>query len=617
MSIKRRIGDKKPNRSSSMDNDSMDIQPLNKGVRSVQSVNPIDEKPIDDIPQATKGSGPINAIRNGLSALGGGIGNAIKSGASGLFGLKAIGSFTTSGVSKIADATNLSKKVVVGFLISTLTLGTGTGIMAFSNYHANNLLVKQEDIDDDCAEDLENSKVSVGGGTLDGNAEEYAAKAWAVAKAFGLSDEQAAGMLGNMQQESGMDSTKIEGIYDEPFSMDGPKKRSLISEDGLCNYVTGDLRDKYISSGWTVKSHTTKAGCTMASGSGGSKGSLNSSAYEGGSGHFIPGLGLFQFTGVEASVLYSYAESSSDKDWWDFDLQMAFSFDTTGGYGRATWVETWKSKSVSSPTQAAEDWAINFEGNKHAMEKRKEYAVNWYNKFKGTSGDTAYAQSILALANTIQGGSQSITYAKAAEKCTEADSVANADNSDLARAAVSYAYETKAQGKGNNGTELYQFVHDKLWGSGDIYMSCDRGVATAVRWSGYDDNFPNGNTDTQDIYLHTNSDKWQFVGAFGTEVSFDELQPGDILITTAARKGSAHGHIVLYVSNEVVKEKYPSSTFCFVSASFEERSPGCEVDVSSKGSQFLNQGYHVYRNIKKSEPSQYTDIAKGMNLKDR
>ena len=52
------------------------------------------------------------------------------------------------------------------------------------------------------------------------------------------------------------------------------------------------------------------------------------------------------------------------------------------------------------------------------------------------------------------------------------------------------------------------------------------------------------------------------------------------------------GHIVMYTGNDIIKEKYPNqTTFEFVSASFESRSPGCgDTKDSYKG-----DGYNVYR----------------------
>ncbi len=59
--------------------------------------------------------------------------------------------------------------------------------------------------------------------------------------------------------------------------------------------------------------------------------------------------------------------------------------------------------------------------------------------------------------------------------------------------------------------------------------SCDRFVATVVKYAGYDLSFPNGSTTTQIYYLMSHSDKWTEVTA---DVNHDssKLMPGDIMI---------------------------------------------------------------------------------------
>lgn len=570
-------------------------------VKGVPSVNPVEEPPVDEIPQATSAGGPVGMIHSFLTSASHGVKDLFSK------STKTIAHGVSGGVGKIAAATNLSKPVVGVALSAALALGGVGGLMTYHSYKANEALLRQEDDGDDCAEAVEDSKVTVDAGPS-GTMEEYAAKAWAVAKAIGLSDEQAAGMLGNIEGEAGFDPTTVETIYDEPFDITAPKKAAAVKD--LCAFMRTTLRQKYINSGFHVKAHTTKAGCTIAAGGSGT--GINSSAYEGVDGHFFPGIGLFGFTGPEGNALVEYANSASGYEWWDFDLQMAFIIDETGGYGRAEWLHNWVGQSCSSPEDAASQFNIGFEGNASNFrgDVKGQHARDWYNKFKGTSGDTSYAQSIIALANTIQGGSQSAAYEKEVDECAEAEET-SANNSDLARAAVAYAYETKDEGRGNNGTDLYQFVHDAVYPGDGYYQSCDRGVACAVRWSGTDDDFLAGATDNQDVYL-ADSPNWEFVGTFD-ELGVDNLQPGDILVTIPSRRGSAHGHIVVYVSNEIVKEKYPNSDASFVSASFEERSPGCET----YSGQFQGDGYHVYRNVQKTENSKYTHITDGKNLNDR
>jgi len=195
------------------------------------------------------------------------------------------------------------------------------------------------------------------------------------------------------------------------------------------------------------------------------------------------------------------------------------------------------------------------------------------------------------------------------------------DNSSLAAAAVSFAWETKEMGENNEGTELYRAVKDAVYPGDWIYQSCDRGVATAVAWSGADDNFPVGDTATQDSYLQRSSNNnklWMFVGKY--DQHYTELKPGDILVTTAKRRSEArgktmnHGHIVMYVGKEEVQKKYPNSDAEFVSASYEDRSPGC----GDHPKDYIGDGYYLYRyigNYSGSKKYAYTGTASGISLK--
>lgn len=590
----------------------------NEDQNVVKKVEPIvtDTGDSDAIPRSSGRTGVRGTVSNVL----GGMFQSVKNGFSDLksnfFGLKSVGRVVGSGFEKVGNFLHIPKAAAGVLLVGTVTLGGGAGLLAYLDTVQLDFILRQDGIiEEDCVEEVENMKVSGSDiGDTSGLMREYAEKAWAVGKAIGMTDEQCAGMLGNMQQECSMDPTTIEAIYDEPFNINGPRKSAAASD--LCAYCTTTLRQAYINSGWGINAWTTSQGCTMAyaSNSGGEY-NIASQWYEGTDGHFFPGIGLFGFTGVEGNALVNYAEAGS-KDWWDFDLQMAFIIDTTGGYSRATWVESWvASGGPSSPEEAATEWNINFEGNSGDThgDIRRQNARNWYNELHGTSGDTAYAASIIALADSIQGGALNTSVAQAEDECAEA--MPSYDNSNLAKAAVAYAYETTDEGRGNNGTELYQAVHDAVLAPGDTYyMSCDRGVACAVRWSGADDNFEYQGTSSQDVYLASHPEKWEFVGRWnGSDVTFDELQPGDILITTAARRGGSNGHIVMFVGNENVQAKYPGATGNTVSASLNTRSPGCEAigDGWSVG-----EGYYVYRNIQPEENPQYIDCVAGMDLDD-
>lgn len=602
------------------------VMPENQAVKGVKSVNPIKDSPdqMDSMSVSgggTSGSGgsyggPINAIRNTLSAAGAGITNFVKDGFRSFkdsgFGTKKLLSVSSAGLDKVSGFLHIPK-AAAGVLTASLLFGTvGTGITMYQQSSFTNHLVRQEDLDDedDCLEDVAAVKSSPSMGDTGGMAEEYAIKAWGVGKAIGMSDAQCAAMLGNMNEESHLDPTTIETIYDEPFNIKGARKQAAIAD--LCAFTTTAMRAAYLKSGYMVRDWTTSSGCHMSGGGSGTR--INSEAYEGTDGHFFPGIGLFGFTGPEGNALVDYA-NAGNKNWWDFDLQMAFIIDDTGGYSRANLVRQWIIDGEDDVAAATTWWNLNFEGNRSNFKiaERTQYAQTWYAKLKGTSGDTEFAQSVIGLADSIAGGS-----AAGSKAASETDKCASAkksfDNGDLARAAVAYAYETVDEGRGNNGTALYRFVHDEVAPGDKWYQSCDRGVATAVRWSDYDDDFPMGATDQQDAFFQMNSTQWEMVGEFGNDIMYEDLQPGDIMVTTAARRGRTHGHIVIYVSNEVVKEKYPGSDASFVSASFQERSPGCETWVSGK---FYGQGYYVYRCSQPDNSGVFKNIAEGKNLSDR
>jgi hypothetical protein len=182
------------------------------------------------------------------------------------------------------------------------------------------------------------------------------------------------------------------------------------------------------------------------------------------------------------------------------------------------------------------------------------------------------------------------------------------NHSTIAAAAVAYAWETKNKGKSNNGTQLYRAVKDAIFPNDPYYQSCDRGVATAVVWSGADDSFPVGDTGTQDRYLQSHSNLWTFIGTYDN--NYSKLKPGDIVITTRERRGTNHGHIVLYVGNAEVRKKYPNSDAEFVSASYQDRSPGCGDHPSA----YKGSGYHIYRykgNYSGNKKNSYNGCASG------
>lgn len=154
------------------------------------------------------------------------------------------------------------------------------------------------------------------------------------------------------------------------------------------------------------------------------------------------------------------------------------------------------------------------------------------------------------------------------------------DNSDIARAAASFAMPTSTT---TDGTDLYQRVHDNV-GSHTGYRDCGGAVVSAVLWSGSDDDFPKGHTGTMLAYC-LSSDRWEKVGEWGGSNSLEEedLAPGDVFIVDDRNGAFSTGHTFLYTGNEIAKEIHgddldPSNANC-MSASLDERGPGMDRSV--------------------------------------
>lgn len=126
------------------------------------------------------------------------------------------------------------------------------------------------------------------------------------------------------------------------------------------------------------------------------------------------------------------------------------------------------------------------------------------------------------------------------------------------------------------------------------YASCDRATATAVRWSGSDDDFPCEGTSKIYNYLKS-SEKWEYIGIYGK----CELLPGDVLSTI--------GHVKIYVGNAAVQTKFPGSESDMYEASLEDYFPRVFKDYSYKDKRV----YSVFRCVKPDKSSRYSKIDLG------
>lgn len=415
--------------------------------------------------------------------------------------------------------------------------------------------------------------------------EDVAKYIYSVFHSYGFTNASIAGMLGNIETESGLDATCIEGIYDE-WGYIGKRKTKAFAD--ISGHVVNTLFPDYAKKGI----------------------SLNKAGYKADDGKYYCGLGIIQWTGGGAKTFLSAAETVGT-DWYTIDFQLAYMLsDTLYRKGFFTsWVNNQEaSDDLAAAKAAAVKFAHDYEGNSWNDSTREGNAETWWN-IMGTWGDNetdeAYVDSITEMASELGGLIEFSELAKATQDCGLDTSV---DNSSLANAAVSFSWPTKDKSY-NNGTNLYQAVIKGCLDN-SYFKACDRVVAGAVRWSGTDDDYPL-TTSVQLDYLKS-STKWELVG-MSNELSMDDLQPGDVFIVD--------GHTLMYVGEDAVQAAHGDKAEAgsdSVSGSLDDRSASCNDDVSrmmtyNGGMDWNNRGaYYVFRCTNPDNSETYKSIGAGM-----
>ena len=595
------------------DNNNQNPNPSNK------NVNPSDDMPVNKINPLDNLKHMAKDATDGLSDLANGGATDIMNNAFTGVKSKGIGMISKFNgvITKTSVSLGVSKPVAGGIMALVLGLGGGGAGLLWSNYNYEQKMMAQDVITaDDCKTDIKKMNSQLANmQTVDASTEakKVAGKVWVLFKSLGATDEQAAGFLGNLDQESEMDPTCIETIYSEPFVL-GPKKTKALADyrSFTENVVFPSYRNISLNKAFyrTSKKYGAAAG-----------------------------IGLYQATGMEVDVLENTAQSIG-KDKTTIEAQMVTVLTTHQSSG---WLKSWFGQSVSVP-DATRQVLKSFlqddpDKGSYNLPLRVQKAQGWYNLFKGKSdseiatlvGDdtiNGWGASVMSLAQVTGTKSLSGAISDANKKCNDKskDDAANYSNGDLAKAAAAYAWETVDMGRGNKGTQLYVGVHDSVFPGDGIYMSCDRSVGTAVRWSGADDNYPQGRTDEQDIYVRSHPDLWDNLGTYDDLYKskngdanalrdYFNQHPGLIFITTGPRKrsatgrSSACGHTVIWVTNEIIKQKYPASSADIVSGSLNTRSPGCEI-FSPTG--LYGEGYELYE-FKGQYNGKYKNVADGKN----
>lgn len=279
-------------------------------------------------------------------------------------------------------------------------------------------------------------------------------------------------------------------------------------------------------------------------------------------------FGLWQMDTGRRYAQAKWAEETG-RQWWDTQLQLEW-------IGKEAVEDPYEQsqlrkefldcKTVSQCTVA---WRRDVERAGIAVdEKRIDFAEKFYKQFNGKGG------------TTFSGSGN-------AASCGADASSINTD--DIAKMAIDIAWAPKDYSKGlvspnGNGKErakpeyikAKKEAEDKTGKDpypGGLWASCDRFVATVMRGTGKDTNFPWGPTSAIYNYLEKES-KYQ-------KINCNDRKPGDILIT----KGD--GHTAIYVGNVEGKDS-------IASASYMERVGTVNQDISCSGDAFNADGRTMY-----------------------
>ena len=486
----------------------------------------------------------------------------------------AVGSFFSSifggiGTAAASIAAFVSSLLLVGGLIGSAINSSQNANQAAEDASLASCLASVNEATENAEEAKEASKAE-----RDKKTEENAKKVYAILAGMGMPDENIAGILGNWTVESGVDPTSVETIFTEPHQIGKRKKQA--EKDGF--------KVEKIDRAYAARYPA-----------------IN-----------LVGIGLGQWTNGRTTMLLDYAKMTK-KPWYELETQLGFMVSKDDPVRVKQIKALVKGEAGGSVDEATAYFLNKWEGvpgDKIAL--RKEAAGKWYAKMGGWEADKDLADSILKQSNTSIGTAIINEMFGTLFECQTSGVNGNANNGDLAEAAATFAWPYYKDAMGNDGTDAYKFLHDKLWGSNPYYASCDSTVGTAVRWSGSDDKYPSNSVATQLSYLQSGgSGKWEKVKDFNGNKS--KLKPGDVLL----RNDGSVSHTVMYTGEDAIKNVWGEGNYepngDLVSGSLNNRSPS--VSLWYEGPRGLNTGYVAYRNVKKEESPKYKDIKIPKNIK--
>ncbi|MFB8764426.1 phage tail tip lysozyme [Nocardiopsis alba] len=217
--------------------------------------------------------------------------------------------------------------------------------------------------------------------------EAMAEEIYSILAGMGMQDENIAGVLGNFQQESSIDPTAVETIYNEGYRI-GPRKKDAEENGFQVEKIDADYAAK-----WPAID--------------------------------LVGIGLGQWTNGRNKMLTDYAEKSGG-EWWELETQFAFMI-SDDDPARVSFVKEIIEDPTGSIDDSTRDWMVKWEGlsldvevNRPRLAERREHAAVWFAKMDSWKSDKSRADSILEQAETTLSAANQNRRAAVVQECRTA-----------------------------------------------------------------------------------------------------------------------------------------------------------------------------------------------------
>lgn len=243
--------------------------------------------------------------------------------------------------------------------VTTGALIVGVGVVSIVTGGIGNDTAQKDGGLFQCSADLAAAVDSTDPGPVGDSPENTLANAklvFGVLSAWGMSDENVAGILGNWDAESGIDPTGVETIFGEPFAV-GPKKQDAEAKGFDVDLVAPEYGARF-------------------------------------PGVDLIGIGLGQWSNGRNTQLRDYAKSAENSSWATLETQLGFMISKDSG---APVIKHMISTPIGSAATAAVYFHHEWERSADTSMTRRETAANkWFAQMGGWEKNQPLADSILA-----------------------------------------------------------------------------------------------------------------------------------------------------------------------------------------------------------------------------